>query len=99
MFDLRITRTKLLVFVAFSLQFPQPLCLQTTSLRTCSLDVTTTHLAEEVLQVLYAYSHLAQLYLCHPDLLKDCNFVPVLCCIFTQHQVSFCDMLSHTQTL
>ncbi|DBA98108.1 hypothetical protein WJX77_006732 [Trebouxia sp. C0004] len=50
-FDLRKTRTKLLVFVVFSLQLPQSLCLQTTSLRTCSLDVTTPHLAEEVLQI------------------------------------------------
>jgi len=54
MFDLRKTRTKLLVLVAFTLQLPQSLCLQTASLRTCSLDVTTPHLAEEVLQVLYA---------------------------------------------
>ncbi len=58
MYDLRRTRTKLLVFVAFSLQLPQSLCLQTTSLRTCSLDVTTPHLAEEVLQVLHACQHL-----------------------------------------
>ena len=40
-----------LVLIVLCMQAPQALCLQTTSLRTCSLDVATSHLAEEVLQV------------------------------------------------
>ena len=40
----------LLVFAIIVLQAPQTLCLQTSSLRTCSLDVATPHLTEEILQ-------------------------------------------------
>ena len=95
MFDLRKRRTKLLVFVAFSLQLPQSLCLQTTSLRTCSLDVTAPHLAEEVLQVLYACLRPLQLT-CAIERLQFCASLVLH---LHQHQVNLCDMPSHTQTL
>ena len=41
----------MLTLIIAQLQLGQAVCLQTTSLRTCSLDVSTPHLAEEILQV------------------------------------------------
>ena len=46
----RLPLALLLVFAIIVLQPPQALCLQTSSLRTCSLDVATPHLTEEILQ-------------------------------------------------
>ena len=84
-------RLVLLMFIVVQLQLGQVLCLQTTSLRTCSLDAVTPHLAEEVLQVSHTdfCSHIFPSASSEPT--WSCRLVCLaLDCVHVPHMLSTC---------